>query len=166
MDFSLGLLITTVAFARRVEVERKLAADTMMSDERKQRQLIALGKKEGSFLRLKRTKMGLTDFRTVKVIGKGAFGEVRVVQKADTGRIYAMKTLKKEEMLKKDQVRSFIPPAPPPSCVHPLSNSSPTSVPSVMSWPNQTLLGSYSCTIHSRTPRTCTSSWSSSLEET
>ena len=89
---------------RRVEVERKLAADTMTSDERKQRQLITLGKKEGSFLRLKRTKMGLTDFRTVKVIGKGAFGEVRVVQKADTGRIYAMKTLKKEEMLKKDQV--------------------------------------------------------------
>jgi hypothetical protein len=61
----------------------------------------------------------------VKVIGKGAFGEVRVtrghafavvatdlrrvyqvrvVQKTDTGKIYAMKTLKKEEMLKKDQV--------------------------------------------------------------
>jgi hypothetical protein len=102
--------------SRRVEVERKLAADTMMSDERKQRQLVGLGKKEGSFLRLKRTKMGLTDFRTVKVIGKGAFGEVRVVQKADTGRIYAMKTLKKEEMLKKDQVRSFIPPSLP--CLH------------------------------------------------
>ena len=90
-----------------MEVERKLAGDTMMSDERKQRQLIALGKKEGSFLRLKRTKMGLNDFRTIKVIGKGAFGEVRVVQKADTGRIYAMKTLKKEEMLKKDQVRAL-----------------------------------------------------------
>ena len=101
---------------RRVEVERKLAADTMMSDERKQRQLIGLGKKEGSFLRLKRTKMGLTDFRTVKVIGKGAFGEVRVVQKVDTGRIYAMKTLKKEEMLKKDQVRSFVARSLP--CLH------------------------------------------------
>jgi serine/threonine protein kinase len=91
-----------------------------MSDERKQRQLVALGKKEASFLRLKRTKMGLNDFKTVKVIGKGAFGEVsiafshfrnlsivyqvRVVQKTDTNKIYAMKTLKKEEMLKKDQV--------------------------------------------------------------
>jgi len=40
----------------------------------------------------------------VKVIGKGAFGEVRLVQKTDTGKIYAMKTLKKEEMLKKDQL--------------------------------------------------------------
>lgn len=30
-----------------------------------------------------------------------------MVQKTDTGKIYAMKTLKKEEMLKKDQVRGF-----------------------------------------------------------
>lgn len=97
-----------------------------MSDERKQRQLQHLGRRESAFLRLRRTKLGLDDFRTVKVIGKGAFGEVRhallcpppplarsdppsppqvrVVQKTDTGKIYAMKTLKKEEMLKKDQV--------------------------------------------------------------
>ncbi|KAI0306985.1 AGC/NDR protein kinase [Multifurca ochricompacta] len=76
----------------------------MMSDERKQRQLLQHGKKESTFLRLRRTKLGLDDFRTVKVIGKGAFGEVRLVQKTDTGKIYAMKTLKKEEMLKKDQL--------------------------------------------------------------
>jgi len=75
-----------------------------MSDERKQRQLVQHGKKESTFLRLRRTKLGLDDFRTVKVIGKGAFGEVRLVQKTDTGKIYAMKTLKKEEMLKKDQL--------------------------------------------------------------
>ncbi|KAI0773351.1 kinase-like protein [Irpex lacteus] len=89
---------------RRVELERKLAADPGTSEERKQRQLQQLGKRESAFLRLRRTKLGLEDFRTVKVIGKGAFGEVRVVQKTDTGKIYAMKTLKKEEMLKKDQL--------------------------------------------------------------
>ena len=38
------------------------------------------------------------------MIGKGSFGEVRVVQKVDTGKIYAMKTLRKSEMLKKDQL--------------------------------------------------------------
>ena len=66
-----------VAFEiRRVELERKLAADATMSDERKQRQLMQLGKRESAFLRLRRTKLGLDDFRTVKVIGKGAFGEV------------------------------------------------------------------------------------------
>ncbi|KAA1466393.1 AGC/NDR protein kinase [Dentipellis sp. KUC8613] len=89
---------------RRVELERRLQADTMMPDERKQRQLLQHGKKESTFLRLRRTKLGLDDFRTVKVIGKGAFGEVRLVQKTDTGKIYAMKTLKKEEMLKKEQL--------------------------------------------------------------
>ncbi|KAJ8472381.1 hypothetical protein ONZ45_g16672 [Pleurotus djamor] len=89
---------------RRVELERRLQSDTLTSDERKQRQLLQLGKKETTFLRLRRTKLGLDDFRTVKVIGKGAFGEVRLVQKVDTGKIYAMKTLKKDEMLKKDQL--------------------------------------------------------------
>ena len=102
-----------------------------MSDERKQRQLVQHGKKESTFLRLHRTKLGLDDFRTVKVIGKGAFGEVslcppfvrlshddtqppgpgtqvRLVQKTDTGKIYAMKTLKKDEMLKKDQAIAFL----------------------------------------------------------
>ena len=46
-----------------------------------------------TILRLKRTKLALEDFHTVKVkvIGKGAFGEVRLVQKKDTGKIYAMK---------------------------------------------------------------------------
>ncbi|KAJ7283628.1 kinase-like domain-containing protein [Mycena rebaudengoi] len=89
---------------RRVELERRLQADTMISEDRKQRQLQQLGKKESTFLRLRRTKLGLDNFRTVKVIGKGAFGEVRLVQKTDTGKIYAMKTLKKEEMLNKDQL--------------------------------------------------------------
>lgn len=55
-------------------------------------------------MRLRRTRIGLEDFRTVKVIGKGAFGEVRLVQKADTGKIYAMKSLRKNEMFKKDQL--------------------------------------------------------------
>jgi hypothetical protein len=49
-----------------------------MSEERKTRQLVQLGKKESTYLRLRRTKLSLDDFRTVKVIGKGAFGEVRV----------------------------------------------------------------------------------------
>lgn len=61
---------------RRVEMERRLQEDTMLSDSRRNRHLQQLGKKESTFLRLKRTKIGLNDFKTVKVIGKGAFGEV------------------------------------------------------------------------------------------
>lgn len=88
---------------RRVELESRLETEPG-SEERKQRQLAALGRKESQFLRLRRTRLGLDDFVTVKVIGKGAFGEVRLVQKLDSGKIYAMKTLRKADMFKKDQV--------------------------------------------------------------
>lgn len=88
---------------RRVQTEQALAQERG-SEERRNRQLMSLGKKESSFLRLRRTKLSLEDFVTVKVIGKGAFGEVRLVQKRDTGKVYAMKTLFKSEMFKKDQL--------------------------------------------------------------
>lgn len=90
---------------RRLDLEHKLLNEEAgASEERKNRQLQNLGKKESQFLRLRRTKLSLEDFTTVKVIGKGAFGEVRLVQKRDTGKIYAMKTLLKSEMYKKDQL--------------------------------------------------------------
>lgn len=98
-------LIQKNAFTSRQEIEKKIASEPNMTEERKQRQLATLGRTESSFLRLRRTRLGLADFRTVKVIGKGAFGEVRLVQKVDTAKIYAMKTLRKAEMFKKDQVR-------------------------------------------------------------
>ncbi|AET40774.1 serine/threonine protein kinase CBK1 Ecym_6400 [Eremothecium cymbalariae DBVPG len=88
---------------RRVELESQLMSQGW-SEERKNRQLTSLGRKESQFLRLRRTRLSLEDFHTVKVIGKGAFGEVRLVQKKDTGKIYAMKTLLKSEMYKKDQL--------------------------------------------------------------
>ena len=38
------------------------------------------------------------------MIGRGAFGEVRLVQKNDTGHVYAMKILRKAEMHEKEQI--------------------------------------------------------------
>ena len=60
--------------------------------------------KETEFLRLKRSRLGVDDFEPIKVIGKGAFGEVRLVQKVDTGHVYAMKILRKCDMVEKEQV--------------------------------------------------------------
>ncbi|CAJ0920047.1 unnamed protein product [Ranitomeya imitator] len=57
-------------------------------------------RKETEFL-LKRTRL---HFESLKVIGRGALGEVRLVQKKDTGHIYAMKILRKADMLEKEQV--------------------------------------------------------------
>jgi hypothetical protein len=64
---------------RRVELECELLDDNVTSQERKQRQLVELGKKESDFLRLRRTNMGMHHFGIVKVIGKGAFGEVNII---------------------------------------------------------------------------------------
>lgn len=84
-------------------MEQRLATERG-SEERKNRQLRASGEKESQFLRFRRTRLSLEDFSTIKVIGKGAFGEVRLVQKLDTGKIYAMKSLLKTEMFKRDQL--------------------------------------------------------------
>jgi serine/threonine protein kinase len=74
-----------------------------MTPDAQEREIRKYRRLESQHLRLRRTKIRLSDFRTVKVIGKGAFGEVRLVQKMDTGKVYAMKSLQKGEMLKRDQ---------------------------------------------------------------
>jgi len=43
-------------------------------------------------------------FELLKVIGKGSFGKVMQVRKKDTGKIYAMKVLKKAQLIKRKQV--------------------------------------------------------------
>ena len=37
-----------------------------------------------------------SQFRNIKLIGKGSFGKVYLVQKIDTGDLYAMKVLRKD----------------------------------------------------------------------
>lgn len=66
---------------RRTEVQNKLATEHC-SEEKKKRQLLNYGRKESQYLRLRRTRLGLEDFITVKVIGKGAFGEVSSSQRS------------------------------------------------------------------------------------
>lgn len=60
--------------------------------------------KETQFLRLRRSRLGKKDFKCLKIIGRGAFGEVALVQKLDTGHVYAMKILRKSDMLEKEQI--------------------------------------------------------------
>ena len=42
------------------------------------------------------------DFIIIKVIGRGSFGKVYLVQKKDDGSYFAMKTLKKDVILRKN----------------------------------------------------------------
>lgn len=50
-------------------------------------------------------RVGTEDFDLLKVIGKGNFGKVMQVKKKDTGRIYAMKVLKKGSIIAADAVK-------------------------------------------------------------
>uniref|UniRef100_A0A8D8GZC3 non-specific serine/threonine protein kinase n=1 Tax=Culex pipiens TaxID=7175 RepID=A0A8D8GZC3_CULPI len=64
-----------------------------------------LCQKESNYIRLKRAKMDKSMFARIKTIGVGAFGEVTLVKKIDTpNHLYAMKTLRKADVLKRNQV--------------------------------------------------------------
>ncbi|EYU32562.1 hypothetical protein ABFS82_14G026400 [Erythranthe guttata] len=88
---------------RRDMLEKKLA-DAEVTEEEQSNLLKYLEKKETEYMRLQRHKMGADDFEPLTMIGKGAFGEVRICKEKSTGHVYAMKKLKKSEMLRRGQV--------------------------------------------------------------
>lgn len=45
----------------------------------------------------------MQDFEPLKIIGRGAFGEVRVCRNKKTNEIVAIKKMKKNEMIQKNQ---------------------------------------------------------------
>ncbi|CAI2354595.1 unnamed protein product [Caenorhabditis sp. 36 PRJEB53466] len=55
----------------------------------------------------KKLRLCRDDFEVLKVIGKGAFGEVAVVRMRGVGEIYAMKILNKWEMVKRAETACF-----------------------------------------------------------
>ncbi|KAK0941310.1 Serine/threonine-protein kinase [Friedmanniomyces endolithicus] len=75
-----------------------------LSDARKEQKKNNMRKSEANFLRFLRTSERQQNYNTLKIIGKGAFGEVRLVQRKHDGKIYALKSLIKAEMHKKDQL--------------------------------------------------------------
>ncbi len=48
--------------------------------------------------------MTIKEFDPIRIIGKGAFGEVRVCREKSTGEIVAIKKMKKDEMQRKNQI--------------------------------------------------------------
>jgi hypothetical protein len=55
--------------------------------------------------KLKQFRLSKSDFEIIKVIGRGAFGEVAFVKMKNTENIYAMKILNKWEILKRAEVK-------------------------------------------------------------
>ncbi|CAB4066333.1 STK38 [Lepeophtheirus salmonis] len=81
---------------------RLLRLEESLKDEPESQKLEKLQQhavKETEYLRFKRSRLGVDDFDSLKIIGRGAFGEVRLVQKVDTGHVYAMKILHKKQII-------------------------------------------------------------------
>eukprot|EP00727_Mastigamoeba_balamuthi_P004650 m51a1_g14183 putative serine threonine-protein kinase 38 isoform x1 (515) ;mRNA; f:63208-65033 len=88
---------------RKEKLEAAMESENIPAKERQELRR-QLGQKETVYMRMKRQRMSERDFEKIRVIGRGAFGEVWVVKKNETGEVFAMKKLKKAEMLQKDQV--------------------------------------------------------------
>ncbi|KAL4372476.1 hypothetical protein HN51_017622 [Arachis hypogaea] len=88
---------------RRRELQRKVQ-EAQISVEEREEMMRNLERRETEYMRLQRRKVGIDDFEQLTVIGKGAFGEVRLCRAKGTGEVFAMKKLKKSEMLSRGQV--------------------------------------------------------------
>jgi len=96
-------MFLSVCVCRRTTLEKELASQSVSTKLREER-IRDLELKETEYARLMRRRHCAEDFMPLTIIGRGAFGEVRIVREKATGKIYAMKKLKKSEMLRRGQV--------------------------------------------------------------
>ncbi|ODH45282.1 AGC/YANK protein kinase [Paracoccidioides brasiliensis] len=52
--------------------------------------------------------VNLNHFRLLRVVGKGAFGKVRIVERKDSGLTFALKYIRKDEVVRSESVRNII----------------------------------------------------------
>ncbi|KAG1707845.1 hypothetical protein DVH05_024496 [Phytophthora capsici] len=88
---------------RRNTLEQQMAA-MRLTERKKEQYRQELRSKELQSLRHQRKRLAVGDFQPLAVIGRGAFGEVRLVRKRDNGEIFALKSLEKSAMVLKNQV--------------------------------------------------------------
>lgn len=81
-----------------------LSVQAGLSEAEQEQMRKMLNQKESNYNRLRRAKMDKSMFVKIKTLGIGAFGEVCLTRKVDTGALYAMKTLRKKDVLNRNQV--------------------------------------------------------------
>ena len=69
-------LIAAAMFCRRQSLERALEAAQLSPAEREER-IKDLHQQESAYMRMQRQKLTVDHFESIKLIGKGAFGEAR-----------------------------------------------------------------------------------------
>jgi len=66
-----------------------------------------LNRYEKVIQQLQNARHRISDYQKIKVIGRGAFGEVRLVRHKATKKVYAMKTLSKTDIMKRGSESGF-----------------------------------------------------------
>ena len=89
---------------RRLEIEMEKIS---LCEDKKIKMRSILCQKESEYLRLKRAKMKRDMFKKIARLGVGAFGEVSLVRKRDTNAMYAMKILRKIDVIRRNQVSLY-----------------------------------------------------------
>lgn len=92
---------------RRQLLEQNLK-NRKIEGEKKEAYIQRLQQKENEYMRLRRTRLSVHTFDKICLLGKGAYGEVGLVRMKITGKYYAMKMLKKKDMIHKHQVNTKI----------------------------------------------------------
>ncbi|KAJ7217795.1 kinase-like protein [Mycena pura] len=87
---------------RRLAMERDMA-EMQLGHMQKENLRARWRQNETDYLRDKRRRIDVTAFKMLKTIGHGAFGVVSLVREQSTGQLYAMKQLRKTDMLRKGQ---------------------------------------------------------------
>jgi serine/threonine kinase 38 len=88
---------------RRQELEVKMASMNLSTKE-KQSMRNDLKKALLQEKRDQSRRIGVSDFESLAVVGKGAFGEVRLVREKKTGELFALKAMVMEAMKMKNQI--------------------------------------------------------------
>jgi serum/glucocorticoid-regulated kinase 2 len=63
-----------------------------------------LRERTGTLFSKKGENVNIEDFSLIKVLGRGAFGKVMLAEKKDSGELFAIKSLRKEEIIDREQL--------------------------------------------------------------
>ncbi|KAK0707537.1 kinase-like domain-containing protein [Lasiosphaeris hirsuta] len=67
-----------------------------------------MGNSQGKPVEFDGEAVNLNHFRLLRVVGRGAFGKVRIVERKDTNLSFALKYIRKDEVVRSESVRNII----------------------------------------------------------